>query len=92
MTYLVRRAARILRRADAFYHVDDFLWWRWRHHRDSCGDGKVQQHAKESDSFGRDAEPVIFVIRDELEIDNVSQRQSNSSDHSRDGAFAIDSL
>ena len=80
----------VLRRPNSLDHLNDFLWRWWCNARHCNGDRKVDQHPHKTDALRRDAQPVVFVVRVELEIDNVAQRQRNTSNHPGNGSFAID--
>ena len=53
------------------------------------GDNKINKHSEESDTLWRNTKPVVLTVGEELEVDNVSQGKSNSTDHSGNRSLLI---
>ena len=53
------------------------------------GDRKIDQHPQKAYAFRRDTEPVVLAFAQELEIDDVTESEDNSADHSRYRSFPV---
>ena len=85
----VRGLAGALGYADCLDHVLDFSRWRGRKTADHEGDGEVDQHADKANAFRRNAEPIFFAIRKELEINDISEGETDPRNHSRNGSLFV---
>jgi len=53
------------------------------------GDRKIDQHPQKAYAFRRDTEPVVLALAQELEIDDVTESEDNSADHSGYRSFPV---
>ena len=89
MKSVVRRLARALGYANVLDHVLDFLRRGRREVAHDEGDGEVDQHADETNSFGRNTEPIVFAVGKKLKINDVARSESDSGNHSRYGSLFV---
>ena len=84
---------RSLGNSNGFHQIPDFLGRLGSQAAHRVRDDKVKHHAQRSDPFRRNTEPPVGgrvgSRIDELEINNVAGGESDTGDHSGNGAFLV---
>ena len=59
------------------------------HRTNHKGDNEIDKHSEEANTLWRNTKPIVLTVGKELEVDNISQSKSNSTDHSGYGSLFV---